>query len=340
MKLSKLILTSIFATTMLHNTMAADFEMNIALGSPQQDYHFSWTPHAVLKSEIEKRSGGRIEVKLYPNGQLGGTESTVKQVRDGIIQATDPSLGHMASIFPEIQVLDIPYLFPNREVAWEVLDGKFGEKIKEKAAKEAGIRILYWGENGGFRHFSNSKRTIKSPADMKGLKIRVQNAPLYLELVKNLGASPSPIPWAEVYTSLQTGVVDGQENAVTTFLTPHFEEVQKHMVLDGHVYAIQTVVVSEKWFQKLPEDLQTAVLQAAEIAKVVTRGLTVAGELKGFEKLDEAGVEVYAPTNEEKEQFRIATQQPVIDWLKKEFSPELIDELIAETETVKAKYGY
>ncbi len=316
------------------------YEMHIALGSPKQDYHFSWTPHAVLKNEIEKRSNGRIKVVLYPNGQLGGTESTVKQVRDNILQASDASLGHIAPLYPNAQILEIPYLFPNREVAWSVLDGEFGENFIEEMAKESGLRPLYWGENGGFRHFSNNVRTIRTPDDMKGLKIRVQTAPLYIKLVEGLGASATAIPWAEVYTSLQTGVVDGQENAITTFLTPKFEEVQKYMTLDGHVYSLQTIVVSEQWFQSLPEDLQNVIKQSSLIARTVTRGLTVSGELKGFDTLEQSGVEVYAPTNAEKELFRQSTQENVVSWLKENYDAELIDKLLAEVEAKKAALGY
>lgn len=316
------------------------YEMHIALGSPEKDFHFSWTPHEVLKNEIEKRSQGRIQVKLYPNSQLGGTESTVKQVRDNVLQGSDASLGHLASVYPNAQILEAPYIFPNREVAWATLDSEFGEKFIEKMAKESNLRPLYWGENGGFRHFSNSKKEIRTPEDMKGLKIRVQTAPTYIKMLNALGASATPIPWAEVYTSLQTGVVDGQENAITTFLTPHFEEVQKFLTLDAHVYSLQTVVVSESWFKSLPLDLQNVIKQSAKVARTVNRGLTVSGELYGFSALEKANVKVYAPTNEEKEQFREAVQAPVIEWMRKKYDANMLDELLSEADKQKEKLGY
>lgn len=331
----------VLAATASFSAFSADtYEMHIALGSPEKDFHFSWTPHEVLKNEIEKRSQGRISVKLYPNAQLGGTESTVKQVRDNVLQASDASLGHLASVYPNAQILEAPYIFPNREVAWATLDSEFGKQFIEKMAKESNLRPLYWGENGGFRHFSNSKKEVRTPEDMQGLKIRVQTAPAYIKMIDALGASATPIPWAEVYTSLQTGVVDGQENAITTFLTPHFEEVQKHLTLDGHVYSLQTVVVSESWFKSLPEDLQNVIKQSAEVARTVNRGLTVSGELYGFRALDKAKVEVYAPTNEEKEQFRQVVQEPVISWMREKYDDQLINNLIAEAEKQKKLLGY
>ncbi len=333
------ILSSLFAVALAENKEDV-YEMHIALGSPKQDYHFSWTPHIVLKNEIEKRSGGRIKVTLYPNGQLGGTESTVKQVRDNILQGSDASLGHLAPLYPASQILEIPYLFPNREVAWAVFDGEFGQKFIEDMAKKSKLRPLYWGENGGFRHFSNNSHIVRRPEDMKGLKIRVQTAPLYIKLVESLGASATAIPWAEVYTSLQTGVVDGQENAITTFLTPHFEEVQKYMTLDGHVYSLQTIVINEDWFQSLPQDLQNVIKQSALIARTVTRGLTVSGELKGFETLEKANVNVYMPTNEEKEQFRQTTQETIVNWLKENNDETLIDALLADVALKKSTLGY
>ena len=279
-------------------------------------------------------------MELFPNGQLGGIESMVNQVRHGVIQATDPAEGHFATTYPPIQVFSIPYLFPSRDVAWTVLDGPFGQKLADDMAATTGLRPLFWSENGGFRHYSNNVREIRSPADMAGLKIRTMNIPLHMEIVENLGASPTPIAWAELYTSLQTGVVDGQENSIATFLIPKLEEVQSHIVLDGHVYSVNTVVVNEAWFQGLPEDLQQAVEHAGRISLAVNRGLTVANELKGLETLREAGVSVYAPTIEEKRQFREATQDAAIEWLRGEIDPTWVDEMLAAVEAAEKELGY
>jgi C4-dicarboxylate-binding protein DctP len=303
--------------------------MKFGINNPIKEFNQAWTSHLVLKNEIEARSSGRIKVELYPGSQLGSIESMVNQVRRGTIQATDPADGHFATTYPLIQILSIPYLFPSREVAWKVLDGPFGQKLADDMAKKIGMRPLFWQENGGFRHFTNSKRAIRSPEDMKGLKIRTMNIPLHMKIVEDLGGSATPINWSEVYTSLQTGVADGQENAIPTFLLPKLEEVQKYMVLDGHVYGVMTVVVNEKWYQDLPADLKQAIQGAIPVVLATNRGLSVANEAQGVEYLQKRGVEIYAPTPEQHKKFREATQASAVKWLKSNVDPAWVDDLLA-----------
>ncbi|HET6468169.1 MAG TPA: TRAP transporter substrate-binding protein DctP [Geminicoccaceae bacterium] len=319
---------------------AAEFTMRLATANAPIENNFSWTHIEVLAREIEARSGGRIEVELFPGGQLGGIESLVNQVRDGIIQAADPADGHFASTFPDIQAFGVPYLFVSREVAWEVLDGPVGEKMRERMAKEVGLRPLFWSENGGFRHYTSASREMRTPEDMAGLKMRTMNHPLHMEIAKSLGMSPTPIAWAELYTALQTGVVEGQENAIPTFMVPKLYEVQKHMVLDGHVYSINTVAVNEDWYQSLPDDLKNVIRQASRIAVTTSRGLAVANELSGRTYLEEQGVSIYDPTAAERAAFREAAQGPALEWLKTQVDPALLDEVLAAVAEVETKYGY
>lgn len=318
----------------------AEFTMRFATASPEAENNFSWTPLEVLAREIEARSGGRIEVEMYPGAQLGGIESLVNQVKDGIIQACDPADGHFASTFPDIQALGIPYLFINREVAWRVLDGPVGDKLRERMAKEIGLRPLYWSENGGFRHYTSASTPMKTATDMAGLKMRTMNHPLHMEIASSLGMSPTPIAWGELYTALQTGVVQGQENSIPTFMIPKLYEVQKHMVLDGHVYSINTVTVNEAWYQGLPPELQRAVDQAADIALVTNRGLSVSNERSGRKFLEEQGVTIYEPTAAEKAEYRKLAQGKAVDWLKTKVDPALIDEVLAAVVESETHFGY
>jgi C4-dicarboxylate-binding protein DctP len=322
------------------HAQGAEFTLKFGVGNPPRDFHHSWTPHVAFKDEVETRSGGRIAVELYPGSQLGGIESMVNQVRQGVIQATDPSEGHFATTYPPIQVFSIPYLFLTRDIAWHVLDGEFGQKMLADMAEQTGIRPLIWSENGGFRHYSNNVRAIKSPDDMAGLKIRTMNIPLHMEIVKNLGASPTPIAWAELYTSLQTGVVDGQENSIATFMVPKLEEVQDHTVLDGHVYSVNTVILNEAWYQSLPDDLKQVIDRAAEVSLTVNRGLTVSNELIGMDYLKEQGVEIYSPTLEEKRAFREATQEPAIAWLTEQIDPAWVDGMLDAVAAAEKSLGY
>ena len=325
---------------LIGSATAADYTMKLGLTAPPKDYQHAWTPWVVLKQELEGRTGGKLAVEIFPGGQLGGLSSLVQQVRQGVIEATMASDGSFATTYPPVQVLSLPYLFVNREVAWKVLDGPFGQAMIKDMAAKTGMRPLAWMENGGFRHYSNSKREVRTPADMKGLKIRTMEIPLHMEIVKNLGASPTPIAWKELYTALQTGVADGQENAVPTFLRPKLEEVQKFMVLDGHVYSSFALLVNENWFQALPDDIKTTFEQVTPLVNATVRGLCVANEVMGLEYLAKKGVKVYAPSAAEKKLFRDATQKPAVEWLKKEIGPEWVDKALNAVASAEKELGY
>ena len=291
--------------------------------------------HAQLvtfKELINARSGGRIEAEVYGAGSVGGEREIVESVIAGSMQATCAS-GVIGGFYPPEMIFSIPYLFPSTTVAWKVMDGPFGQKIADGLLKKTGLRNLVFAEVG-FRNFTNNKRPIHRPEDMKGLKIRVQESPLFVNMVKGLGANPTPIAWPEVYTALQTGVVDGQENPVSVILVAKFPEVQKYLVLDGHVYGVDWFVVNDKWFQSLPKDLQALIMDCAEISRTVGRGLQQLNSAGiGLGALKEQGMEIYSPTPEEKELFKKATQKPVIDWLKTKVDPKLIEEALKAVET-------
>lgn len=319
---------------------SAEIVMKISLPSPMVEWTQFNEPYAVLKSEIEKRSNGRIEVQLYPAGVLGDMTSGVEQVKTGIIQGVQVGDGWIANHFPEIQVISIPYIFQDRDVAWKVLDGPFGKQMMDAYVKKTGLRLLHLTENGGFRSFSNNTREIKSVADMKGLKIRVMPNPAHQETVKAMGALPVTIDWGELYTALQTKVADGQENAVPTFLVPKLYEVQKFMTLDGHFYSINSVIIQDKWYKSLPVDLQRAIDQAAFVSTTVNRGVCTALEQKGIKFIQEKGMKVYAPTAKEKQTFKEASQKPVVEFLKTKMDKAWIDKAFKATEQAEKELGY
>jgi len=319
---------------------AAEFIMKISLPSPMVEWTQFNEPYAVLKSEIEKRSNGRIEVQLYPAGVLGDMVSGVEQVKKGIIQGVQVGDGWIANHFPEIQVISIPYIFKDRDVAWKVLDGPFGKEITESYVKKTGLQLLQLTENGGFRCFSNNVKEIKTAADMKGLKIRVMPNPAHQETVKALGALPVTVDWGELYTALQTKVADGQENAIPTFLVPKLYEVQKYMTLDGHFYSINSIIIQDKWYKSLPKELQHAIDQAAFVSTTVNRGVCTALEQKGIKLIQEKGMKVYAPTEKEKETFKVAAQKPVVDFLTTKIDKAWIDKIFKAVDRAEKELGY
>jgi tripartite ATP-independent transporter DctP family solute receptor len=275
--------------------------------------------------EVKAKSGGRIEVQVFAAGALGGEKDLIEGVKNGFIQAGFAS-GVMANYFPSAMVTDIPYLFPNDDVADKVMDGPFGQKLAADFNAATGMHNLCYGEVG-FRNFSSGKNPIRSPKDLVGLKIRVQETPLYITEMKALGAQPTPIAFPELYTALQTGVVDGQENPVPTMIFAKLYEVQKHVTLDRHNYGIDWFVLSDKFYKALPADLLKVVTDAAQVACNEERKANRTFTTSGNKTLAEKGVTVYTPTAAEMAQFRAAAQPPVIEFLKTKIDPKLIDSI-------------
>ena len=285
--------------------------------------------YEMFKSEVEKGSGGKIKVEIVYGGALGKPNERLNQVRRGIIQMSDASEGNYASIYKDIQVLSMPYLFPDEQTAWKLLDGPIGTRMAEDIRKKTGIRVLGWWESGGFKHYS-SNRAIRKPDDMKGQKMRVM-APIFGIPVLTLGGSVTPISFPELYTSLKTGVVDGQDNAVWVFNLIKLHEVQKFLMLDGHIYSFGPLGINDKWFAGLSKDLQAVVLEAGKAAVAYNRRESRAAEAKNIAMAKERGVTVIPFTREMKKAFADRVRPAAVKWLKENVdTPALVDEVIAE----------
>ena len=325
----------VLMTTAMVFAQAKVFELKLAHADPTDVATSRKHAQAVTFANlVNARSGGQINVKVYGAGALGAEREYVEAIKAGTVEAGIAS-GVIANFFPSAMVTDIPYLFPSGEVAWEVMDGPFGDKLRAAFLKETGMRCLSFAEVG-FRNFTNNTRPIKTPADMKGLKIRVQETPLYVNMLKALGAIPTPIAWTETYTALQTKVVDGQENPVPTILMAKLQEVQKYIILDGHVYGVDWFVINEKFFKSLSPELQYIVLDCAQISSTVGRGVCQLIAAQGVQALQDAKMVVYSPTEADLELFKKATQQPVIDWLKTKIDEKLINEILKNVKDVVA----
>jgi TRAP-type transport system periplasmic protein len=293
---------------------------------------------ATFKGLVEGGSGGNLNVKVFPASQLGNERELIEGVKIGTIQMAFVS-GAIAGFYKPAQVLDIPYLFASGPVAWKVMDGPFGAQMAYDILKQTGMRVLAYGETG-FRNFTNSKAPIKSPADMKGLKIRVMETPVYVNMVKALGAAPTPIAWSETYTALQQKVVDGQENPVATIMQAKLYEVQKYMILDGHSYGVDFFLINDKFYQGLPKETQDLLKTSAYTSATVGRGVQTLNSATGISEVQTKGMQVYSPTAAERAQFKTATQKPVRDYVASQVGTEWIDKLmkaVSEAETELAK---
>jgi len=285
----------------------------------------------IFKNIVEGESSMKVE--LFPAKALGDENDLVQQMQDGTLQMALVS-GAMAKVCKVADVLNIPYTFASAPVAWDVLDGPFGRELAEYCLKKSGLRTLAYGETG-YRNFTNSKREIRTPADMKGLKFRVQPIPLYVEMVKGLGGEPAPIAWSELPNALATGVVDGQENPVGVIYNNQLHKLQKYMTLDGHVYAVDFILISEDFFKSLPAKDQALIKKAARTAGLMGRAIQQFNTAEGVTKVVAEGMQVYSPTGAELKQFKDAAQPAVVKWLRGELGDEALwidklDKAVAE----------
>lgn len=283
----------------------------------------------VFNQVLTAGTAGRYSLQVFPNSQLGDLESLTEQTARGIIQMTaGQNAGQLSGYYPSIQIVEMPYTFPTLEVGRAVMNGPFGDELADKVAEASGVRIISWLPSA-FRNFSNGKRPIKSPADMEGLKIRVQPVPIHIEMVKALGASATPIAWGELYNALQTGVVDGQENAPYVMLLGNLHEVQKYYTLDAHLLNMPLVFINDAFYADLSDDDRAVFEQAASAATFAMLGIVTAKETQDLKTIAEAGVEIYKPTPAEFQQFVEATRAPVRKVLEENVDAVWFDKLDA-----------
>lgn len=287
-----------------------------------------------FKAYVEANSAGTLQVQIFPAGQFGNDAVTMEGLRLGTLEMAVAHDGAMAVVWKPIALLAVPYLFEDQAMAWAVLDGPFGQEYNDLMLKQVGIKLFGFGDNG-IRHFTNSKRPVRTPDDMKGLKMRVMPSPVFQTLVNALGASPSAIPWAELPTALQQKVVDGQENGVTNILAASLYQYQKYVTLDGHVYSVHGYLMNGKFWGSLTREQQAVVRKGVEIAKWIHRGMTTAEDMNAKSILEGKGMEVTTLTPAEIDAFRQRAQAPVRAWVEQQVGKELVDKMFAAIEAYK-----
>lgn len=318
---------------------AAEFTMKLGLSSPPSDYGYQYRPYAVFKGLVEKNSHGRIEVRIYPSNSLGRAGSLVKQAKKGVVQALAPSAGILSSHFAPVQVLYTPYAFPSEQLAWAVMDGPFGFELAKALRAKTGLRILAWNENGGFRNFVGARKILYGPGDLKGMKIRTEKVRASMGIAGALGGNPTPMAVKELYTSMQTGVVDGMEMPVNTFLKFRLEEVSKSMVMDGHVYSFIAFMVNDKWYQSLGPELQGVLHRAALVCRTVNRGLSRGAESLGINHMRKKGMTVTFLTPAQKAIFQRTARGPVEKRLRQEIGDKWVDDLLEAIDQKSKELG-
>ena len=287
---------------------AAQYVIRVANVTPSTDP--SGRTLADFERAVEAETGGRVDVRVFNDGVLGGELDTLDQVRFG---ALEMMLAHGIVLWqrmvPQLAVEELPFLFPTHEAAYAAIDGDFGAAIT-RLIEPTGFKVLAYWENG-FRHFTNSKRPIVTPEDMRGLKFRSAESRIRLDMFRSLGALAVAMPFPELYTALQQGTVDGQENPLSISYGAKFYEVQKYLSLSGHIWGAAPLVANAAWWRSLPGDIQEALLRNARRFAAVQRQRVVEDDARLVKLFQERGVQV----NEvNKEAFIRATQSVWEQW--------------------------
>jgi tripartite ATP-independent transporter DctP family solute receptor len=332
------IIATLIATVLLLLPQTAGAQKNIrvglALSKDLPGIDFINGMYEVFKSDVETRTNGALTVEIIYGGALGNPIGRMNEMRNGAIQMSDASDGNYATVYPDIQVLNIPYLFATEQNAWDVLDGPFGQKLAEDLRTKTGIRVLGWWESGGFKHFSSNK-ALRSPSDFAGLKIRALG-PVATPLIEALKASAVPIGFGELYTAVATGLVDVQENSLSIFRLIRLQEVHKFILLSGHSYSVGVLGINNAFYTQLSPDERAAVDAAALKAIAFNRGGSRKAEQEAIAALAIAGTEFIELTSEQKQEFRRITQGPVIEWLKTQINvPDLIDDALSAVQAAR-----
>ncbi len=271
---------------------------------------------------LEELSGGEMTLLQHPAAALGGEREMIEAVQIGTLDMVITSTGPLPNFVPETQVLDLPFLFRDYDHARGVLDGEIGQELLA-TIDDAGFKALAWTENG-FRHITNSQRPVHTPDDLVGMKIRTMENPIHLRAFEAMGAAPTPMSFAELFTALQQGVVDAQENPIVVISVSNFAEVQSHLSLTGHLYSPAIIMMSDALWSGLSEEEQGWVMEAAAASVEVTRGRVTELEETGVDGLIEKGMQVVVDVDKGPFQEAVA---PAYDAYTERFGDALIERI-------------
>ncbi|MDR0666129.1 MAG: DctP family TRAP transporter solute-binding subunit [Campylobacteraceae bacterium] len=296
------------------------------------------TPKGKAADFFAKRVGelteGKVKVEVFPSAQLSKDEDVLRALQMGNVQVAMPSLSVFTRITPEMQLFDLPFIFRDKEHLYKVMDGSVGGKLKQKVESKGFIAMEYW--DAGFKNFSSSKKAIIEPTDAKGQKFRSMSSKVLEAQFKAIGGNPQILPFSEVYSALQQGVVDAAENPYANFYNSKFHEVQSSYTISDHGYLGYLVILSKKFWDKFPDDLKPLITQAMREATIYEREEAakdderILGLLKEYEANSKGKLKIYTLTEEQKAKWR-EVMQPVY----KEFYGVIGEDLIKEAINTK-----
>jgi tripartite ATP-independent transporter DctP family solute receptor len=323
------------AGVFLSSAARPELTIKIAFLASEDDEDYAGSQ--AFKEHVESRSGGRIAVDIYPSGKFCGNErECIEALQSGVLEVHMTTAGGFGIIFPPGQVLDMPYAFADDRVAECVLDGPFADDLRDAIlARGLGLRLMAVGNTGGWRSFANSVRPIRSPDDIKGLKIRTTPAAIEQEMVRMLGGNPTPVAWSELYTAFATGVVDGTKNGVQDIVQMKFHDYLKFLTRDRHAYMSALWWFSEPRWDALSDADRALITEAFAKLEQVTRELPRAREAASLATFVAAGGEIIEPTPEQRESFRVASAG-MRAWFEAAYGPEWLAKLDQTVATCRA----
>lgn len=299
--------------------------MKVAIGVPES--HYEYKAMVKFKEHVEKETNSRIKVEIYPSNQLGNDKEALEAMKIGTVQMNLPSPAVLGNFVKEFNMLSLPFIFPTQEIADKVTDGSWGQNLLKKLDPIGYVGLGYG--DFGFRHTTNNIRPIEKVEDFKGLKIRTMQNPAHLDVFRALGTNPTPMGFSEVFSALQQGVIDGQENPLKNVTSNKLHEVQKYATLDGHVYEWIVFVVSKKFYDGLTPADQKIIQDATNIAKAHMRGAVKTEDEEALEVMKKAGVKVNEISPEVKAQMQ-ALVQPIVEKYAKEIDQKMYDDLVQQ----------
>lgn len=292
-----------------------------------------------FKYMMEKETASKYKVDVYPAGTLGKELDLMESVKNGVIQVLAASMGGLHRIYPPAILAFAPYVFKNEAVATEVIKGPFGQKLLDDFTAKTGIKGLAYNDIYTFLAFTNKVRPILSPADMQGLKFRAMDT-LQVNMFKALGASAVPVSLSEVYTALQTGVVDGQTNPALLVAALKWYEVQKYISLSASQFGYQWLVCNKQWYDKLSPEDKNALHVAIKAAQTASSGVGIVQESINIAALQEKGMTVTLLSEAQKEEFAKLAKPECLKWLKTQMDPKIVDEFLGAIDMAEKKLGY
>jgi tripartite ATP-independent transporter DctP family solute receptor len=283
---------------------AANEKIVIKLGDVLADDHPHTQAYRFFAKRVAELTNNKVEVQVFPNSQLGNQRDMVEGMQMGSIQMGKSMMTVLAGFLPEVQVFDLPYIFRDRDHFYKVMDGPVGQSFMQERFPKVGLVGIAMFD-AGVRSVYNSKRPIASPADMKGLKLRVPESPIYIDMMTAFGAIGTPMPVGEMYSALQSGVIDGAENAPIFYDKQKHYEVAKYFSNTNHIMTPDVLLISKKFYDTLPADVQKALVQAGKETQQYERKLWQDLENKTVEDLKKKGI---AFNDADPKPFREASQ--------------------------------